>query len=662
MKVLARQPPLRREQIPEECRDVDCWPDVDVSALSEKNQRKFARRVDAVKAYLEPEESAKESVRAIAARTGIDPKELRRMVERCLTVHPDGRIFGKRGLLPGLHIEPYQRTKVLSPAKEGLRGGSSGAFGMLLENYSMVSRWLDRQIEVMSKGSGGRVEVSVNISRLHQRFLTECKKAGVTDTEYPFTVEWMGRRSLADYVPKRADKLRHQLPQTSKVTMDPRRWGDDPNQLAKGLVRPYQAVEFDGHKIDGRFTIRVPDPNGFETILELRRIWVLAVIEVATSANLGYVLVLSREYNRDDVAAALQAALAPHTSHVTTIPALRPNAEGGFPSIVIPETAYACWDQMRFDAAKCHFAAATLERATHFIGCWTDNAVLGDKNARSTVEQFFTVISTHFAHRLPGTTGNNPQSVERMLNDPKGDLSLLMTLDELEQVIEVVMSDSNARRLPSLSNQTPLEAMKFLLARQGGFLRTLANDRRQHLNLLQEKTEVAVRGNRDKGSVPHVNFSYVRYSSQRLSGAWSLIGKAKPVKLRIYFDVRDIRYLRAYTSDGQFFDTLIADRPWCFTSHSLSLRQAIFRLYRKDLLKLNASTDPISAYWEYLRAKAPDSRAAASEMAKVLVARTKSANEGACLTFPSERSLSNAAQLFGASGDDIPPLSDVFTY
>jgi hypothetical protein len=69
-------------------------------------------------------------------------------------------------------------------------------------------------------------------------------------------------------------------------------WHDDPESIRKPATRPYEAVEFDGHKIDVRLTLRIDDPFGFETLLVLHRIWILLLLDVATRAVIGYALAL----------------------------------------------------------------------------------------------------------------------------------------------------------------------------------------------------------------------------------------------------------------------------------------------------------------------------------------------------------------------------------
>lgn len=44
-------------------------------------------------------------------------------------------------------------------------------------------------------------------------------------------------------------------------------WSEEPETLRKPATRPYEAVEFDGHKMDVRLTLRIDAPFGFETLL-----------------------------------------------------------------------------------------------------------------------------------------------------------------------------------------------------------------------------------------------------------------------------------------------------------------------------------------------------------------------------------------------------------
>jgi hypothetical protein len=143
-------------------------------------------------------------------------------------------------------------------------------------------------------------------------------------------------------------------------------------------------------------------------------------------------LALGQEYNKDDVIQAIQAALAPHRRRQLKIPGLIYKSNGGFPSEVYPDLAYACWNWFRFDNAKANLSELSLHALSEIVGCWPDAGPAGEPNERPYVESFFNIISSHLAHHIPGTTGSDPDDIKRMLGNPGSDTSMLINLDELE--------------------------------------------------------------------------------------------------------------------------------------------------------------------------------------------------------------------------------------
>jgi prepilin-type processing-associated H-X9-DG protein len=605
-----------RKSIPAELHDVASWPGADDVALSSEARDVLQRRIQAMALFVDGHVSLREIGRA----TGLRFNDLYRLFDRCVTMHEDGRIFGVRALIPYRHTRAYQRSAAVTLSRDGVKGGTSGAFTQLLRRYPEIARWIERKVDERRRKNGGQREVLRGLRRLHRDFLDQCRRAGVEAHDYPFNQQHLGERSLATHVRHLANRHFDAAAQAAGATQIAHAWQDAGEHVRKPAVHPFDVIEFDGHKIDLRVTLRIDDPLGFETLLALHRIWILVLLDVATRAVIGYSLALGREYTKDDIAEALQATLTPHATRAFRIPGLRVRSGGGFPSEVIPETAWACWNTLRFDAAKAHFAQATLERLTGIVGCWADNGPLCEKNERAFIERFFDQLAAHFAHRLPGTTGRAPQAVERALNDVGGNLSLLMSLDELEDVVDVVLADYNGEPHTGLGGRTPLEAMHFLIARESSLVRTLPAARRGTLCLLQEARVVTIRGSVKRGVRPHVNFEYVRYTSSILSSNASLIGQ----KLRIYFNVKDIRHVHAFFTDGSELGVLTAVRPWCFSQHSLRVRQEIFRLIHQRKITYRDGEDPVEAWFAYKKTEAARHQRSANDLARMLTDRAKS--------------------------------------
>jgi putative transposase len=597
-----------RASFPQQLSDLSAWPSVDVSALSEADAISFASRRDAIELFIgEP----LLPMTTIQARTGVDPKTVYRLVDRCLAKHADGRIFGFRAAIPYARLKDYERVHSINRAQGAQGVGLSGAFTLLLQQYPSLEGYLQKEGKQRHKPITGAHEVRRSVKRIHKRFLEECRALGIKPNEYPLNQELGGQRSLSEYF-RRMDNRNFDAAAKSKGASRVRPEAPENMEQAPPATRAFEVIEFDGHKIDLRVTLRLTDSLGFEHLVELSRIWILVLLDVASRAVIGYKLALSKEYNKDDVAGAFQAALTPFRPRNYKIPGLAIRKEGGYPSSVFPETRHACWDWLRFDGAKSHLALDTLTRLTQIVGCWPDNGPAGEPDERPFIERFFDVLARNFAHRLPGTTGSDPESIERALSDPKGDLRLLVELDELEDMIEVTIGDYNGHAHDGVSGHTPLEAMGQLLARNHGFLRTLPAIVRQNLCLLQEARVVPIHGNPKASVRPHINFMNVRYTSNVLSSSSGLIGK----KVRIYFDVRDIRTVKAFFEDGSELGILTAAAPWCYTPHSVRVRTEIFRLKRLGKLKYKDGDDPVEAWEKLKRSLARQDKRAATDLAK----------------------------------------------
>lgn len=595
-----------RLSIPENLRYLSNWPTVDSTAISEKYRAKFIANCEAIRLLIEEEHISLVRIREM---TGIHPKTLYQLVRRCWSKHDDGRINGFRGAIPYARIKEYERIQPVS-SNPNSKGGLSGAFTLLLQTHPSLKKLISRAANQRKKKNPSQREARYSLKRLHKAFLQQCRAVGIKPNQYPFTQELLGIRSLAAHL----RKLSTQTFEKAASKAGAKHIGAPASNIADSApaaTRAFEVVEFDGHKIDLRITVRVDDPYGMEQLMELHRIWILVLLDVASRAIIGYSLALGKEYNKDDVAEALQAALTPHRSRTYKIPGLSVRNGGGYPSEVIPATEYACWDWFRFDGARAHLAHDTLDRLIQVVGCWPDNGPPGEPDERPFIERFFSLLAEHFAHRLPGTTGNNPDAIEKILNDPGSDISLLVELDEMEEMIEVLIADYNGESHGGLGGRTPLEAMVHLVNKQQGFIRTLPKRMRADLCLLQEARELPVRGSIKNGVRPHINFYGVRYTCDVLSNNPSLIGK----KVRIYFDVRDIRSVRAFFNDGAELGILTAARPWCYTPHSLRVRQEILRLIRTKKLQYREGEDPVQAWRKYRHAQGKNNKRAANDLA-----------------------------------------------
>lgn len=121
----------------------------------------------------------------------------------------------------------------------------------------------------------------------------------------------------------------------------------------------------------------------------VKRIWLLAILEVPTSAVLGHLLCVKPEYSQMDVLQCIQNAIYPHAPKIFTINGLQYPKEGSFPSISIPETQWAVWREFWMDNAKANLAINVKDKLTKTIGCFINAGPVKSPLRRSYIERFF---------------------------------------------------------------------------------------------------------------------------------------------------------------------------------------------------------------------------------------------------------------------------------
>ena len=271
--------------------DLASWPTIAWTELDGTARSRVQRHIDALERYAKDE-----PVRSIEAATGVNRRQLYRLLDRALSPHADGRLYGFRALVAHARVTEY--TRMLPVTLRGERGGAVGALSLLFERYPRLAAWLvlqirQRRVTVKQIPSDDGIRIRLHgLRALHERFLHECRQLGLTAADYPFNTAGRAIRSLSSRV--KAELLRGfgtvaAAAGASHLKGLPR--SDD--VPAPAATRPYQVVEFDGHRLDVRLKVVVRDPLGFEHEFEIERVWLLVIIDVCTRVVLGYHLALA---------------------------------------------------------------------------------------------------------------------------------------------------------------------------------------------------------------------------------------------------------------------------------------------------------------------------------------------------------------------------------
>lgn len=590
--------------------DPSSWPAFDTSALSKQQRKVFVARRKAIELYV-----ANAALKAIEASTGVVRCQLYQLLDHCVAQHEDGRFFGWRALVPYARVADYQRVAKVQINPDG--SGAAGAFGVLLQRHPSIVAWIveqvrGKQIVLDRMSTDGSLRVRLRgLKHLHLDFLRQCRALGLTAADYPFNTERMGIRSLAAAV--RVECLRS-FGRGARLAGATHLKGMPADGTAPAAMQALDVVEFDGHRLDVRLKVVVRDPLGFEQQFEIERIWLLVIIDVFSRAVLGYHVSLNREYTRHDVIRTIEAALEPHRARVFTLPGVGYGALGGFPSGKLPELGYATWRWFKLDNAKANLADDVRHALAEFIGCFIDAGPTHTPDDRPYIERFFGSIAANLSSRLPGYTGSNARDVRRALSDPKGNLRLYVSLDEIEELLEAAIASYNASPHDGLNGRTPLEAVTHSVRGRGAMLDWLPEAKRRTLCLMQTPKRATVRGYLAQGQRPHINFHGVRYTNAVLAGTAAFLGQ----QLRVYYNSQDLRTVRAFGADGVEIGSLKAQGAWGEIAHDLKLRQEILRLRGRKRLASALTQEFLQTYVNDKLAKAKRTRRAASDLAQTL--------------------------------------------
>ncbi|MGE7023362.1 hypothetical protein [Solibacillus cecembensis] len=557
------------------------WNELYIMDLPAEEQREIIKKKEAIDLFLQSDLSVKN----IVLQTGIPKSEIYRLLKRCLILKNDTEVYGYAGLLNNLRVKPYITTNY--------ENSNSGNFNKLLDDYPELHEFLFE--EYFNTNKDKVREKKQSVKNIHKRFIHKCQEIGIKEAQYPLNTTSMAFKSVERYL-KELLKINSSL--GTKLS------GKEAVALAKNtnnssnahteIIRPFERVEFDAHTIDAIFSIITYTPQGDKIITVMNRLWLLAVVDVASRAIIGYhICYNNNNYSSDEVIKCFKKCLLPWKPRKLEIPTLQYNTGDGFPSYLIDAAKYGIWDEICFDNAKSHLSAKILNHLTE-LNCAVNFGPVATPTRRSIIERFFKTLEYNGFHRLPSTTGSNVLDPKRD-NAEENAVIYEITVDHLEEIMDLVIANYNNTAHSANHGFTPLEIIQSRTER-GMFIRKLPNYKRTAMNLFPIEEKVKVQGNIHKGINPYIFYKYVRYSSEKLNNDKSMIGE----RLTLVIDEDNIQTIRAYKNDGTLYDTLTAKGFWGKIPNSVKIRQMIMQhKYKKDFADIHHK-DPMSSYLDHL--------------------------------------------------------------
>lgn len=569
--------------------NISSWLQVNVENLPEKNQEIFLKRKQAVDLYM----TDKATIQDITKLTGINRVDLFRLIRRCLDYDNDGTVYGYRALIPFKRMKSYERSKPINIEDKLGKETFSGAFIKFLAEHTTIAKLV---INLYLNKSQDVKRPRMRVIDIHDKFVRACRNEGITEEQYPLNTNSKGLRSLGRFLKR--------LQNDHFAEIVAARFGVDAGRRAKKLrttnqskniiTRPYQQVQFDGHKIDAIFTITYTTPLGHRIQETIDRPWLLLLIDVATRTVLGYHICMEKEYSSTDVLQCIKRAAMPWREKTLSIHGLRYPEQIGYASAIISEANWAVWDELLFDNAKANLANIVKDRLKRVIGCDVNAGPVNMPEYRGIIERLFGLLEENGYHRLPSTTGSNSKDPRRQAPEDKA-RKYNISIEHLEELTEILIANYNLRPHSGIENFSPLGSMKQKIE-NNELIRQLPEEKRSELIFLSFQAKRNVAGSVEYGKRPYIQFENVTYHNSILSTSPWLINK----ELTLLVNVDDLRTIRAFLPDGSELGILKAHGHWGIIPHSLRLRKAIFKLKRDQKINFSADENPFEIYIEYL--------------------------------------------------------------
>lgn len=567
------------------------WPGVLEEALPEEKRESFRKRMSAVCRRLDDCVTLSQA----AEEYGFSREELHRLIKRCHQVHPDGRIWGFRALVPFVRVNDYTRQKpeIKICREEGKERGHAGLFKQLLGRHQELERSV---VSLFLHGTTTKRGIRRRLTKLeiHSHFVALCSDLGIARDEYPLNTRDKGKRALYRYFHEyeynnQSAVLRYRYGEKVAISYE----DDAVDQMPK-VSRPFELVELDGHEISAKGIVEIDQFFGPKIYRPVKSAWLVCAQEYESTAIVGYCFSLTGNYNANDVLRCVMSAMDPCEFDGDENYFLE-KFDGRFLAVhFLPELSWVAWDTIALDRALQH-------RADHVRYVFVDvcNSVMKFSRAyrpkaRPLIENLYKHIEDKVYKEIPSTGGAGPKDYRRANNPHAEAVRYRVTTQELDLLARKYICDYNNAPKKKLGGISPIQFLSRRVSERG-FARRIPEVYRNRSSMLRFWDSRTVRGDPREGRRPHINFENGVYKGQVISRTRRYLGQ----DLEICGVVDDARVLTAYLN-GVELDKLTVGPPWDKQPHSIETRRRAMEFFREANINQNGLHDAISTYHQML--------------------------------------------------------------
>jgi hypothetical protein len=568
------------------------WRRPDLRLVAEPHREAFAARCNALLAYVQGK-----SIRVAAREHGVNRTTLTTDIAKAFTLAPNGQPYGYRACLPW-GVRQSASVSACMPTR-----GRPHALQAMLQVHPDIKELLGDYKDPLPPG-----RVPPSFMRLLRKIRGLLAERNGQEC-WPLNQPDKGRRAFTRFVrAQRAAALIAGVPDATTL--------DQPQIKSLSqlfALQPYDRLEFDAHSKDIEFTLELPNAKGELVKHKISKVWILVLIEVNSTAVLGWKVVFGQGYSALDVAQCVASSMRPWYPRTLVAPGMTYTPGATMPQNLELGCLTGCVTAM--DNAKAHKAKLPLE-------AWVDNydgiLHLGQAHVpevRATIEQFFSRLAQGALRLLPGGyipsrrlgEAAVPSSEWRSADHP-------LSFQVLEDLLDVIMTGHNVTPLPSRQDRSPIDIL-LAYPRSAHYWPSPPHSEEEAKALTTECRSVRLRGSRRQDKPVHVRFLGVDYRHPALDKQWDLLGR----NYRALIDQEDLRTLTLVDDSLNEIATLKASPPWHIHRHDITTRRRILKLSRSGELEIRGACSAISAYAAYTLKNAQEGRAnAVDQVARLM--------------------------------------------
>ena len=568
------------------------WIRPDARLVPEGHRHNFIRRCAALATYIQGA-----SVRSSCRAHNVNRETLRSIIEKAFRLGSDGRQVGYRACLP------YSVRTVRNKQPDTPVAGNSHSLDQLFGAHPDIQKMLDNYKGALPEG---RLPPDfVRLIGSIRQVLIERK----CQSRWPLNTRDRGRRVFSRYLKRqRRQAIVDGAPSAPSPEIRPVTRLDELFSL-----RPFDRVEFDAHRMDVNWRLLVPNARGDLVAMPISAIWILAIIEVVSTAVVGWKIVVGRSYSALDVAQCFATAMRPWEPRLLVVPELQYVPSASMPSNLDMTTPPPMGRLTAMDNAKAHKAKMPLDAWLKAHYGVLNFGLPHVPEARPHIEQFFHRLEVGALRLLPG--GFKPHRI----NQPAISTSAWSSNDHpvhlqaLEDLLDVVITGHNVSPLPARQNRTPIEILSTYQDSADYWIAPPYNEGNAKA-LTTTCHRVTIKGSKNSNKPVRVQFLQVDYRHPDLDKAWEMVGQSYQAMI----DYEDLRTITLVDDSLRPVRTLYAADPWRRHRHDITTRRRILALSRSGELVIQGADSAVAAYAAFTLAQAGQSAAAADQAARLM--------------------------------------------